>query len=54
MVLAFVSSLGYVSLRSELIFELALETVDMKLHSKFQPSSYDTFLGNSDKSLDYI
>jgi len=51
MVLAFVSSLGFVSLRSEIIFELALETVDMKLRSKFQPSSCDSFFGNSDRSF---
>ena len=51
MVLAFANSLGFVSLRSQFIFELALETVDMKLHSEFQPYSYDTFLGNSDRSL---
>ena len=51
MVLAFVSSLGFISLRSKPIFELALETLDMKVHPKFQPSSYDTFLGNTDRKL---
>ena len=43
-----VSSLGYVSLRSHLFFELTLEEVDIKLYFKFQLPGYNSFLNISE------